>query len=374
MDGSPLDPVELLEAAVRIPSPSGSEAEVARFLAGKMASFCLSAGVDGAGNAVGEVGEGPLRIVFLGHLDTVAGEVPVRREGGKLYGRGTVDAKGPFCAAIAAASRLPPWALERVSVVLIGAVEEEAPSSKGARYAVENYGPPRILIAGEPSGWQGITLGYKGRLVVELVCTKGSHHTAGSERSAAEETVGLWQLARDWAQEHNQGRERLFERVQPSLQAIESWDDGLEQGCKAVIGLRLPPSLSPGEAQSNLQAALRGSLPPGARLTFRGAEEPFLGERDNELTRALRTAIRQEGGRPAFKLKTGTSDLNVVAPHWPVPAVAYGPGDSSLDHTPTEHVSETEVRLSVSVLERALLRLAQSGAPALRAPTARSSS
>ena len=61
--------------------------------------------VDDAGNAVGEAGAGP-EIVLLGHIDTVPGVVPVRIEDGKLYGRGSVDAKGPFATFVAAAARL----------------------------------------------------------------------------------------------------------------------------------------------------------------------------------------------------------------------------------------------------------------------------
>jgi LysW-gamma-L-lysine carboxypeptidase len=68
-------------------------------------------------------------------------------------------------------------------------------------------------------------------------------------------------------------------------------------------------------------------------------------------------AIRAEGGRPKFKLKTGTADMNIVGPAWGCPIVAYGPGDSSLDHTPDEHIQIDEFRKGISVLTRALLEL-----------------
>src|SRR5689334_19890687 len=100
-----LDPVALLEQMLRIPSFSGQEGALARFLAAEMRRLGLDAYVDEAGNAVGEVGAGP-QVVLLGHIDTVPGVVPVRVAGGKLYGRGAVDAKGPFAAFVAAAARL----------------------------------------------------------------------------------------------------------------------------------------------------------------------------------------------------------------------------------------------------------------------------
>ncbi len=58
--------------------------------------------VDAAGNAIGEIGDGPRHIVMLGHIDTVPGEIPVRIEGDDLYGRGSADAKGPLATFVAA--------------------------------------------------------------------------------------------------------------------------------------------------------------------------------------------------------------------------------------------------------------------------------
>jgi LysW-gamma-L-lysine carboxypeptidase len=63
------------------------------------------------------------------------------------------------------------------------------------------------------------------------------------------------------------------------------------------------------------------------------------------------------GGKPGFVVKTGTADLNIVAPVWNCPAVAYGPGDSSLDHTPDEHIVLEEYQKAVNVLAEVLRRL-----------------
>ena len=66
--------------------------------------------------------------------------------------------------------------------------------------------------------------------------------------------------------------------------------------------------------------------------------------------------------RPTLRLKTGTSDWNTVASAWAVPTVAYGPGDSALDHTPHEHIDLAEYEEGVSVLARVLALLpAKSG-------------
>ena len=75
------------------------------------------------------------------------------------------------------------------------------------------------------------------------------------------------------------------------------------------------------------------------------------------LVRAFLAGIRAAGGQPGFVLKTGTADLNIIAPVWDCPALAYGPGDSTLDHTPNEHLSLEEYQHSVDVLQSVLKRL-----------------
>jgi LysW-gamma-L-lysine carboxypeptidase len=46
--------------------------------------------------------------------------------------------------------------------------------------------------------------------------------------------------------------------------------------------------------------------------------------------------------------------MNVVGPVWGGSIVAYGPGDSSLDHTPNEHIQIEEYRHATNVLEMVL--------------------
>ena len=348
-----LDATQLLRQTLAIPSVSGGEVEVAHYLVSQMKSFAREAFVDDAGNAVAYVGHGPLNVTFLGHIDTVPGDIPVRVEEDKLYGRGSVDAKGPFCTAVAAASLLSEEILEKSTFTLIGAVEEEVASSKGARFALENYPKPDLLIIGEPSGWDAVTLGYKGRLVLKLGVEKANFHSAGDDSTAAEEMVVCWQRVRAWADSYNAEVEGIFDQVQVALQSVNSESDGLRQKAEAVIGLRLPPALPPDEAR----AALENLGLENANLTFLGSEIPYRGPKDTPLTRAFRTAIRAQAGKPRLKLKTGTSDMNVVAPHWDAPMLAYGPGNSALDHTPQEHLSLEEYERAIQVLKGALEHL-----------------
>lgn len=339
---------QLLHDLVSIPSPSTEEAAaVAHLVAWMGAHGYDSAFRDEAGNAVGVRGAGPREVVLLGHIDTFGGFPTVRTAGRTLYGRGTVDAKGPLCAFAVAAARadLP----TDLRVVVIGAVEEEAASSKGARHAVTVYRPDACLI-GEPSGWDRITLAYKGRMVIDWQWRGAMAHSAAAVTSAPEHAVAYWQRVRDYADAFNADKEGLFARLDVTLQAINSGQDGAYGWATLTVGFRLPPEIDADALARDLQPE------DDAQIRVYGVEQAVVAERNNSVSRALRAAIRAHDGKPRFVHKTGTADMNVVAPVWNCPIAAYGPGDSALDHTPDEHIDLDEYLRSIAVLSEALAR------------------
>ncbi len=296
-------------------------------------------------------GESVKEIVLLGHIDTVPGDIPVRFEDGKLHGRGTVDAKGPLAAFAAAAARIgrqPGW-----RIVVIGAVEEEASSSKGAHYAATQYAPD-LAIIGEPSSWRRVTLGYKGRLLAEATVRQAMSHSAGPEPTAPELAVAFWNRVAEQVETLNEGKEKAWDQVLSALQSFASGSDGMTDWAQMTLGFRLPPTVNPDQMERILTA-----LADGVELRFRGGEQAYQSDKNNALVRAFLASIRSKGERPGFVLKTGTSDMNVVGPVWQCPIVAYGAGDSNLDHTPTEHVDIAEWEASVDVLEGVLRRVCE---------------
>jgi len=199
-------------------------------------------------------------------------------------------------------------------------------------------------------------LGYKGRLLADVVVHRAISHRSGRASSACELAVAFWNRVLASVTELNAGREKAWDQVLPSLRAFSSTDDGLTETAQLKLGLRLPPDLAPERLQTML-----GSLADQAQLAFYGAEAAYRAEKNTPLVRAFLQSVRSQGGKPGFVLKTGTSDMNVVGPIWRCPILAYGPGDSRLDHTPEEHVDIAEWQRGVEVLAGALRRLLESG-------------
>jgi len=336
-------------------SPTGKEQEAVSWLVSRMKELGFTqAYSDEAGNAVGKMGTGEQQIVFLGHIDTVSGNIEVHLEGDDLYGRGSVDAKGPLAAFVDAVSEIgvrPGW-----EIIVIGAVDEEG-DSKGARHIVEQY-HPQYAIIGEPSQWQRMTLGYKGTAWAKIEFHQNITHTASSQGSVCEAAFEAWRRLQSWSIEFNDEKNRQFDQVTPTLREFHSFEDGFQEHAELRIGVRLPVGFSPEEWYQQLHQIINHNANVYSEITRIGYPiSAYRAEKNNPLVRSFLQAIRGQGGEPSFALKTGTADMNIVAPHWKCPILAYGPGDSNLDHTPNEHLSLQEYHLAVEVLKQVLINL-----------------
>ncbi|GCE27406.1 hypothetical protein KDA_28900 [Dictyobacter alpinus] len=351
--------ITLLQRMLTIASLSRQESSLAHFLVEQAQQLGLHAYVDEVGNFVASTHAEPTEqapVVLLGHMDTVPGNIPVRIEDDLLYGRGAVDAKGPLSAFICAVARIAQQSAGLQPIIVVGAVEEEAATSRGARGIIQRYQPSACII-GEPSSSRAVTIGYKGRLLINGCVAQQSSHSAGPARSSNEIAAAFWERVRRHAEEWNQQHagSSAFAALQPSLRSIQSSHNGLEERTSFTIGYRLPPAFEIPALREQLQ---RWAYEDDIHIQFSGEEVAYQTTRTIPLARAFIAAIRSTGAQPTFKNKTGTSDMNVVGPHWGQNIVAYGPGDSSLDHTPNEHISLTEYTHAIDVLEHVLHTIA----------------
>jgi len=232
------------------------------------------------------------------------------------------------------------------------------------------------------AGWSRVTLGYKGRLLVELDAAQPMAHTAGPDAGIGVAAVEFWKWVEAEAAAFNVGRAKLFEQLQPSIRRLNTWTDGnMWDHAEVHVGIRLPPDFDTsafarravawadawagGEASNwpdlvlNSESALNNEIEGAGRrahLRFHAHEAAWRSERTTPIARSFLTSIRNfdSFAKPAFVLKTGTSDMNVVAPAWRCPIVAYGPGDSSLDHTPQEHLPLADYLAAIQIVANAV--------------------
>ena len=300
-------------------------------------------------------------VLYTSHLDTVPGDIPVRIEDGdsgpELWGRGSVDAKGPLAALAVAAVR--------TGVSFVGVVGEEV-DSRGARHLVAERDAPEAVVNGEPSGWDGITLGYRGILSGTYLCTSESGHTSRPENNAIQEAIAWWSAVEDRfdgdgvarAEQRDDAGDAdktpIFEQVTPKPVSIDGGvsDDGLAVETTLDVQLRVPPRYS----TDDVRELADGELGTGT-VNWTDSVEPTMQSPRTPVARAFRVAIRETGGDPRLLRKTGTADMNIYAGAWDCPMATYGPGDSDLDHAPDEHLELNELDRAVAVLEAVAERL-----------------
>lgn len=340
-----MEPAEALRRLVARYSPSGHEASAVREFLRIARSLGYATSVDAAGNGIARRGRGRPRILYLGHIDTVEGRRPVRRRAGRVWGRGSVDAKGGLTAALFAGRDFAgPGEL-----AIVAAVGEEVDSS-GARHLVTHRTADRLIV-GEPSGWDGVTIGYKGELQLTATFRGRRTHYSSPAPTTADLALAWTQSVRAVAAARQ--TESLFASLTAKTVSVVARPAGDQERADVTIDFRLPPGLSTAELLDLIPTE------PGApKIRIRIRVEPVEVERTNVAVVALSAAIRAQGARPTLWRKSGTSDLNIAAPAWRVPAAVYGPGESRLDHTARESLSESDLDRSIAVLREAFARLA----------------
>ena len=336
---------ELLVRLVEIPSVTHFESEACGYLAQALFMHGWErAEVDAVGNVVAHRGQGDREIVLLGHIDTVPGGPPFRVEGDTLWGRGSVDAKGPLCAFAVAggAAELP----EGWQLTLIAAVGEEG-DSRGAKHIVPLHTPVGCVI-GEPSGTSGVTIGYRGYLRLQLFARDGGAHRSGDSGPITACLMVASDILRD-VERRDDPERPVIERPSGAVIAMHGKEEGERTGF-VDLDVRLPVGADPDVWAAEFAAV---GEKRGVAVKFIASMPAHLVDKNDPMARALRLAVREAGLTPRLLAKGGTADFNIAAA-WECPMAAYGPGDSKLDHTAEERIDLNEYLTAVKVLRQAL--------------------
>jgi acetylornithine deacetylase len=177
-----VDLIALARKLVDIPSLTGEEEKVGRFIASYLESLGYSIELQEVGanrfNVIATTGAAP-RVVLSTHMDTVPPFIPANEDDERIYGRGACDAKGIIAAQIAAAERLRKEGVNEIG--LLFTVDEEM-GGIGARVANEHSIASRVrfLINGEPTD-NKLAKGTKGSLRLTINTEGRAAHSAYPE-------------------------------------------------------------------------------------------------------------------------------------------------------------------------------------------------
>ncbi len=347
------EPIEFLETAVATASHE-SVAEMRSVLVETIDSMGVTPRVDDAGNVLARRGDGDPTIALNTHIDTVPPHLPFEREGDRIEGRGSCDAKGPLSALLTAFFEGEPT---DGSLLLAVTPDEEGDSRGAAALDID----ADAVIVGEPTGLDVCTAA-RGRF-------QGTIRIGGTSGHAANPGAGANSIS---------GAAQV-------IAGIDSFDAEYGPSPHPRLG---PPTLTPtliegGEASNRIPAETtitfdRRSVPPEDADRFFELLESHLGElvadtidvtvvpaaRETPFLEAFETAVeapvvealrRAGAGEPsAFGAATEASYFADLAP-----TVVFGPGvladdNGPVAHSEREYVREEDVRRAGAILTRAL--------------------
>ncbi len=279
----------------------------------------------------------PERVVIAGHLDTVpvADNLPARRVGDHLWGRGTVDMKGGVAVALRLAAHLRE---PRRDVTYVFYDNEEVESDKNGLGRIAERHPEWLAgtfaILMEPTS-AVVEGGCNGTLRVDVtVRGRASHSARWWMGSNAIHSAGL---VLDRLREYEPAEievDGLTYREGLNAVGIRGGIAGnvIPDECTVAINYRFAPSRSEEEALAHVRHVLSGfdvvvtDSAPGARP---GLTHP-----------AVASFVAAVGGSP--RAKQGWTDVARFSAIG-VPAVNYGPGDPQLAHHDDERVHIAEI-------------------------------
>lgn len=176
-----MNPYALTRELIDIPSQTGDETEIAKFLASYLTSrsynVTLQQVANGRANVMATTTGRP-RVFLSTHMDTVPPHIKATEDDNYIYGRGACDAKGIIAAQISAAEQLRG---EGHDIGLLFTVDEEA-GSEGANAANDHpLGTScEYLINGEPTD-NKLATGSKGSLRLRIKAQGRAAHSAYPE-------------------------------------------------------------------------------------------------------------------------------------------------------------------------------------------------
>ena len=320
--------------------------------------------IDGLGNVIGRIGDGPRIIAFDGHIDTVdlghldnwdfdplGGEI----KDGFVHGRGSVDQEGGPAAFITAGRIIKELGLEKdLTIYFTATVIEEDCDGLCWKYIVEEEKiKPECVVITEPTNLN-IYRGHRGRMEIGVSFFGVSSHGSAPERGknaiymASKAALEIEKLNERLAHDEFLGKGTVtiseFKSTSPSLCAVSdfarlhldrrlTWGEdkelALNQVREIVKDMNAKVELLDYEetAYTGLKYGMQKYFP-----TWKLEENHPLVQKGVEAYKELFKAD------PKVDKWTFSTNGVTIRGYYDIPVIGFGPGNEVLAHAPNEKV------------------------------------
>ena len=363
--------------AARTENPPGNESLACDVIERIVAPWGLAcerhASKPGRDNLLLRFGEGHPRLAVAIHTDVVpAGDgwghdpFTAQEKGGRLYGRGTSDDKGPLASMLLVVRELKRREADlRGQLILAAVADEEAGSAHGVEFLLSegHLDADVAIIPDAANHMTEIIVAEKGVLCVELTSLGTQAHGSRPEKgfSAIWPVLRLLQLLKEMPRS----------LVTHDLLSPPTMNVGVIQGgaasnivpgkCTATVDFRRLP----GESAENIVEGIRQAIAhvrseePRARLSVEVVNDlpPTEVDRDSPLVKTIQKSAAEVLGRAPTV--AGISGATVAKQFLAagIPAVGFAPGDPDAAHIANEYIDIDELVAFAGVMLRVTERL-----------------
>ncbi len=305
-------------------------------------------------------------LAFEAHLDTVGVEgmtippfTPELR-GGRLYGRGACDTKGPMAAMLVALEKLlhdtqhatRNAGRSPLNLLFIGCCAEET-GCEGVKHLKINGLRPDAVIVGEPTENRPV-IGHKAHLWFELSvrgkAAHGSHPEAGDN--------AIYRMADVIASLRRFAGTRLLEASHPGFTPATLSVGTIRGGtkvnivpdsCAVLVDVRLLPQQTPAAMLEELAAWVRADSGQPVEITWKAMAPGFASRADSALVRAFAAAGDARGARMPPGVVNYCTDAGSFGEAG-YDTVVFGPGSILQAHAAEEYIELAQLDAAVQIL------------------------
>ncbi|MDT7900441.1 MAG: N-acetyl-lysine deacetylase [Acidianus sp.] len=323
----------LLELA-SIYTPSGEEARATSFFEKVSKELNLDLKITKTKSFL--LGKGDL--LLASHVDTVPGFIEPKEEGGTIYGRGVVDAKGPLISML-----LATWILnENGYKVQFAGLSDEENKSSGARELANSGNWYKGIIIGEPTSTTKIVIEYRGVTHVDVICNYESQHSSSANFNpileVSKKLIEVSQLPTTYDKPS----------IVPTIIKAGEYVNVTPSTVYLHFDIRYPYGFKLDDILLKLKEEFAS-----CEIKITEQVPPVKVSANDKMVKSLYKALLLQNIKPAFVRKAGTSDMNILSAITKNIAT-YGPGDSKLEHTSYEKITLEEIFIGITTYTKAI--------------------
>lgn len=362
------DLVRFTQEIVSIQSYTCEENQVIEHIKNKMISLGYDDVIqDGLGNLIGVIGNGPVKVLFDSHVDTVevndhdewkVGPFSGEIVDGRLYGRGSVDMKSAVAATVYAGHAIKSLGLHEGKTIYVStSVMEEDYDGEPLTYLCErNKLTPDYAVICEPSSLK-LALGHKGRALIQVDIEGVSAHG-----SAPEEGVNaIYKMNSIIGRIEAKGKAFMdSDEVCGSLALTKIESEAVSiNAIPPKCSIYLDRRLEIGEDYDYITGEMKDLL-DGTDATWKIYDEigtSFTGQelilhsflpaweidKEHHLTQSCLKAFRSLNGNDPVMFKWDFCTNGVATAKLGIPTIGFGPGDAKLAHMRDENCPVDEI-------------------------------